>query len=423
MNDNHAAQTLLTINPPTEYTEDRYHQDTQASKLDVLNCVWPRLRQPRHFSHVPCANINDCHICRPLSQDTVEGLRGYAVKMYKLMTGKNAYEDTEAFNSNNWCLCIAKAVQCAGVPARDGGTVGIREKVQRLRTLALICDADHRPVYRVAATSYRAFCDNWEKERLATVPSGEDESRESAQSDLTRIRKCIETEWAAIKESMDYSRMHDLLYIATVWGVEEKDKYSPVRTDWWRASYKPGVTVPGINKDCNLIEITDDTVWLRVSKCSKEPGNSIDLNVTEDSPMLAEMLRAWQPIAQEKHGGFLFKPCKRTGHDARRSRASIKLLRPPGPCPHDGQCTRCHKTFRCGKNGKRECDCTDSGKRARPECGPWCGPACGHYTNIGARHKRVCTELGSRSERRDLAARMGTSESMLNRYGDGIGSV
>ena len=298
MNDNHAAHALLSINPPEQYSEEHYHQDTQASKLDVLNCVWPRLRQPRHFTHVPCANIQDCHICRPRSQDTVEGLRSYAVKMYRLMTGKDAYQDTEAFNSNKWCLDIAKAVQCAGVSVRDDDTsISIREKVSRLRTLALICDADHRPEYRVAAASYRAFCDNWEKERLATA-SGEDESRESAEADLKRIRKCIEDEWSAIKESMDYSRMHDLLYIATVWGVEEKDKYSPVRTDWWRASYKPDVTVPGINKDCNHIEITDDAVWLRVSKCSKEPGNSIDLNVTEDSPMLAEMLlrdlgRSW----------------------------------------------------------------------------------------------------------------------------------
>eukprot|EP01043_Picozoa_sp_COSAG02_P091703 COSAG02_NODE_28402_length_590_cov_0.967413_1_plen_44_part_10 len=43
MNDNHAAQCLLSINPPDQYTEDRYHEDTQSSKLDVLNCVWPRL--------------------------------------------------------------------------------------------------------------------------------------------------------------------------------------------------------------------------------------------------------------------------------------------------------------------------------------------------------------------------------------------
>ena len=77
----------------------------------------------------------------------------------------------------------------------------------------------------------------------------------------------------------------------------------------------------------------------------------------------------------------------------------------------------------CGKNGKRECDCTRAGKRSRPECGAYCGTACGHYTAIDCRHKRVCTEIGSVQERNEMAQRMGTTRQSLQCYGGGRGTV
>ena len=61
--------------------------------------------------------------------------------------------------------------------------------------------------------------------------------------------------------------MDDLLYCAVVFGMEVDDVFAPIRTDWWRASYKPDVLVPGINKPCNHIEITETDVWLRVPSC------------------------------------------------------------------------------------------------------------------------------------------------------------
>ena len=408
-----------------EWTPDQYHASVAAGELDVLNLTWPRLRQPRHYTHVPCASLADCFICRPLSPDTLEGLRGYATKMFRLMTGKAAAEHAEEFKANRWCLDIASALKTSSIPAHEGNkTPGPREKVERLRTLALICDAVHTPEFLVAAASYRAICDQWERERKQAPAAGPDETQEAAQTDLSRIRAALRAEWEAIKGDMDQARMQRLLYVATVWGMGQDDSYAPLRTDWWRASYKKDHgMVAGLDKEANWIELTDDAVTLHVPRCSKEPGNSVTLDVSKDSPLLADVLRAYAPLADEKNDGLLFTACKRTGHDGRRTRAMIRLLRPPGECPHAGQCTRCHETFKCGKNGKRECQCTAAGKRSRPECGSWCGTACGHYTAIDARHKRVCSSMGSRTERSDLAARMGTSTGMLSQYGDGIGSV
>ena len=64
-------------------------------------------------------------------------------------------------------------------------------------------------------------------------------------------------------ECPSVSPQRQLLYCATVFGVGVND--ASLRTDWWRASYLPNQTVPGINKPANLIEITEDAVHLRVT--------------------------------------------------------------------------------------------------------------------------------------------------------------
>ena len=46
-----------------------------------------------------------------------------------------------------------------------------------------------------------------------------------------------------------------------------------------------------------------------------------------------------------------------------------------------------------------------------------------HYTAIDSRHKHVAAALGSVSERHEMAQRMGTSDAMLSRYGDGAGTA
>ena len=84
---------------------------------------------------------------------------------------------------------------------------------------------------------------------------------------------------------------------------------------------------------------------LRVPVCSKEPSNSADIDVSADSPLLAEMLRAYRPVAIEHNDGFLFIPGSLSARKKRSPRAMMALVRPVGECPHAGQCTRCHEVL------------------------------------------------------------------------------
>jgi hypothetical protein len=157
-------------------------------------------------------------------------------------------------------------------------------------------------------------------------------------------------------------------------GVGAEDQLKPLRTDWWRACYEPGMTVPGIEKPANHIRITPDTVTLIVPHCSKEPTHSATIDVTADSPLLAEMLRLYEPVARENNQGFLFAVCSLSARKKRRPRAMLKLL------------------------GK-------------------------HSTAIDSRPQHVAAALGSVQERQEMAHRMGTSDAMLSRYGDGAGTA
>ena len=395
-----------------------YHESIRAFDLDVLELRFPKLRRPKDVEH--SCDEPDCRICAPLSQATLEKIRHYACLMYRLITEQDAREHADDFKSNKWLVDFELALEAVDTPVREGGTVKCREKKQRLQVLAQLCDAVHTDEYIELAAAYRKVVDQLPGDDPDDRPAPE--TKAEAEKDLQRIRAALRAEWEAMDGPLDPERMDNLLYCATVFGMGADDSFAPIRTDWWRASYLPDREVPGINKPSNLIEITDDEVWLRVPSCSKEPQNSCEINVTTDSPLLGDILRRYRDIALAQNDGFLFRPCGMPARKSRRPRAMMKLLR-PGPCPHENQCTRCHETFRCGKNGRRLCQCTEAGKRARPDCGSWCGPGCGHYTNLMGRHKRVCAALGNVQEREELAASMGTTKAQMERYGNGSGSV
>jgi hypothetical protein len=315
------------------------------------------------------------------------------------------------------------AIAAASKPLADKQP-DAREQMERLRALAQLCDAVHTDEYLAMAKKYRAEVDRIDRERkqLKRKPA---ENQEEATADLQRIRAALRDEWERIQtqDTLNVADVDDLLYGAVMFGMGSDDTFAPLRTDWWRASYEPDKTVPGINKPGNLIEITDTDVWLKVPSCSKEPQNSVDVHVSKDSPLLAQVIRSYRETALEHNDGFLFRPASMPARKSRRPRASIKLLRPPGPCPHEGQCTRCKQTFLCGKNGMMVCDCTRNGKRARPQCGSYCGKGCGCYSGIDSRHKRVCSALGNVDEREELAKNMGSTKASLEKYGNGSGTV
>ena len=414
---------------------DQYHESIRAHETDILALDVPKLRRPSHIPHgvVEACAETGCRICEPHTEATLTKLRVYVVKMYRLMCGRepcekdySANENTPHFNllrADEWILDYGAAVEAAAKALGDK-VPDYRERMERLRALAIYCDCVHTDKYIAMAAKYRAEVDRLDKERKQQVREPA-ETQEEATADLNRIRTALTSHWENGQRTMitDPDKMDQLLYCAVLFGMQVSDSFAPIRTDWWRASYLPDREVPGIGKPGNLIEITDDgDVWLRVPSCSKEPQNSVDVHVSKDSPMLAEILRAYKDTAIEKNDGFLFQPCSMACRKSRRPRATMALLR-PGPCPHENACTRCKETFVCGKNGSRECACTKNGKRARPDCGSYCGPACGHYTNIMSRHKRVCSALGNVEEREQLATSMGTTKSQMERYGNGSGTA
>jgi hypothetical protein len=397
-----------------------YHEFIRNFPTDVLELSFPRLRLAKDYNHpAPCSDAG-CRLCAPLSTPTTIKVRHYAKLMYRLVTENEITDEhIEHFKSNAWLLDYELALEAVDAPQREGGTVKAREKKQRLQVLAQLCDAVHTDEFLEMAAAYRKAVDDMPADEPAAPP----ETKAEAEADLQRIRAALRAAWEAMDGTLEPARMDALLYCATVFGMGADDTFAPIRTDWWRASYVPDREVPGIGKPGNLIDISADEVWLRVPSCTKEPHNSCEINVTQDSPLLADILRAYKPVALERNDGFLFRPCGMPARKSRRPRAMMKLLRPPGPCPHEDQCTRCHESFRCGKNGRRLCACTEAGKRARPECGSYCGPGCGHFTNIAGRHKRVCAALGNVQEREQLAASMGTTKAQMERYGNGSGSV
>ena len=352
-----------------------YHDSILACPVDILQLGLPRLKRKRFESHA--CDDPACRICAPLSHDTLLKLRDYATRMYKLMTGHPAChadwsenEHTPHFCSNEWLFDRESALAVSNTPMGNR-SVNAREQKQRLQILAQLCDADHRPEYLAMATRYRA-----DVEAVAPDPprTAAVETRDDAVADLQRIRTLLTSRWNELRPTLDPAGMDELLYCATVFGVGIDDQLKPLRTDWWRACYDADKTVPGLDKPANHIHITPDTVTLIVPHCSKEPTHSATINVTADSPLLAEMLRLYEPVAREKNQGFLFRPCSLSARKKRRPRAMLKLL------------------------GK-------------------------HYTAIDSRHKHVAAALGSVQERQEMARRMGTSGAMLNRYGDGAGTA
>ena len=413
----------------------QYHQAIRDFPLDVLKLQVPKLRREGHITHgiVEACAEPGCRLCEPNTEATLTKLRTYVCKMYRLMCGKEPCEKdyspnqtTPHFNllrEDEWVLHYESAIAAASKPLGDKQP-DAREQMERLRALAIVCDCVHTDKYLEMAKRYRADVDRIDKERK-TQKRKPAESQEEATADLQRIRAALRKEWERIQaqETLNVAAVDDLLYCAVMFGMGSDDTFAPLRTDWWRASYEKDKTVPGINKPGNVIEITDTDIWLKVPSCSKEPQNSVDVHVSKDSPLLAQVIRSYRETALEHNDGFLFRPASMPARKSRRPRASIKLLRPDGPSPHEGQCTRCKQTFLCGKNGMMVCDCSRNGKRARPQCGSYCGKACGCYSGIDSRHKRVCSALGNIDEREELAKNMGSTKASLERYGNGSGTV
>ena len=140
-----------------------------------------------------CAETG-CRICEPHTEATLAKLRTYAVKMYKLMTGREPCEkdfspnqNTPHFNllrADEWILDYGAAVEAAAKALGDK-VPDYRERMERLRALAIYCDCVHTEKYIAMAAKYRAEVDRLDKERKQQVREPV-ETQAEATEDLNR---------------------------------------------------------------------------------------------------------------------------------------------------------------------------------------------------------------------------------------------
>ena len=110
------------------------------------------------------AKVPHLGICEPHTKATLTKLRTYVCKMYKLMTGRepcnrdfSANENTPHFNLlrvDKWILDYDAAVEAAAKPLGDK-VPDYRERMERLRALAIYCDCVHTDKYIAMAAKYR----------------------------------------------------------------------------------------------------------------------------------------------------------------------------------------------------------------------------------------------------------------------------
>eukprot|EP01044_Picomonas_judraskeda_P023035 COSAG03_NODE_5925_length_1147_cov_0.987595_1_plen_92_part_10 len=67
----------------------QYHECICSFSVDIIKLEFPKLRRECHITHgtVEACADNKCRICSPLTVTTIEKIRTYVTKMYRLMTG------------------------------------------------------------------------------------------------------------------------------------------------------------------------------------------------------------------------------------------------------------------------------------------------------------------------------------------------
>ena len=188
---------------PEEYAAiaEQYHESIRAHETDILALDVPKLRRALHITHgvVEACATPGCRICEPHTEATLTKLRTYVVKMYKLMTGRepcnrdfSANENTAHFNllrADEWILDYDAAVEAAAKGLGDK-VPDYRERMERLRALAIYCDCVHTDTYLAMAARYRQAVDHLDKERKQQrwEPA---ETQEEATADLNRIEEVL----------------------------------------------------------------------------------------------------------------------------------------------------------------------------------------------------------------------------------------
>ena len=92
---------------------EQYHESIRNHETDILALDVPKLRRPSHIPHgvVEACAETGCRICEPHTEATLTKLRVYAVKMYRLVCGREPCEKDFSPNQNTPHFNLLRADQ------------------------------------------------------------------------------------------------------------------------------------------------------------------------------------------------------------------------------------------------------------------------------------------------------------------------
>eukprot|EP01043_Picozoa_sp_COSAG02_P018743 COSAG02_NODE_883_length_16194_cov_11.902765_13_plen_431_part_00 len=298
-----------------------YHEATFAVEVDVMEDKYPRLnRYPeegaaRAWSEGTARNFkaNIVHLCAQY--------HNYDPEQCSINTMCN--DALHVLKETEWYLDTAKCIECAYKNQNDKNA-STRMALERINSIAQLCDMYHTPAALKAAEEYRrhaasvrtyhesAKCvqESSKKRRVEPEPeqgaqdtdSGSDVGEEAPE--LSTVRAALGEEYTKIVE-LHSKDMKSFLRAARNWllfaawlGVGElyEDTLVPMRTDLETARFGKELIVK------------DGELWFETPRavgCTKT-SRIIKWNISKHSPMVADVLLKMQDASLDLHDGYLW---------------------------------------------------------------------------------------------------------------------
>jgi hypothetical protein len=300
-----------------------YHEATFAAEVDVMMDKYPRLnRYPeegaaRAWSEGTARNFkaNIVHLCAQYhnydpNQCSVTSMCDDALHVLK---------ETE------WYLDTAKCIECA-YKNQGGKNASTRMALERINSIAQLCDMYHAPAalkaaaqYRSHAASVRTYHESAKTTQKVSKKRKVEETLEPEQDaddtdsgsetgeevpELSSVRAALQEEYTKIVE-LHSKDMKSFLRAARNWllfagwlGVGEvyEDSLVPMRTDLETARFGKELTVK------------EGELWFETPRavgCTKT-SRVIKWNISEHSPMVADILLKMMETSLELHDGYLW---------------------------------------------------------------------------------------------------------------------
>jgi hypothetical protein len=325
-----ASQALADISAIVKkYTSRKqYHEEMIKVEVDVLNGKIPRLnRRPEEGPSRPWTDgttrnftANVVHICS----------KYYKYDPGQCTVGSMCEDALRDFNEKQWYLDTPKCIEVAYKNQGDNKNASTRMAIERINSLAQLCDMHHTPESMKAAEEYRRHAtgvriyhesvkptqDASKKRKLQVEKPDTGSDSESITSeisddemgasvpDLAVVRAALRAEYDKIVQ-LHETDMKSFLRLARNWllfagwlGVGEvyEDSLVPMRTDLETARF---------GKE---LKVKKKELWFETPRavgCTKT-NRAIKWNISKHSPMVADVLLKMKRVSIKEHDGYLW---------------------------------------------------------------------------------------------------------------------